>query len=333
MQTAPNIRTGNGGPPAGAPAPRASRMSLSAGTKGRIEKPLRVLLYGTEGIGKSTWGAGAPKPKFLCAEAGTERLDIDRFPEPTSWDDVFDAIRALEVEPHDYKTLVVDTVDWIEPLCWRSICEKGSKTSIEDFGYSKGYIAALDEWRRFLAALERLRAKRNLWIVLLAHAQVKTWKNPTGEDFDRYQLKLHEKAAGLVKEWCDAVLFVEFETLTIEKEKSKRIQGVSGARVVHTQRTAAWDAKNRHDLPEKMPLSWEDFEKAVREHKPADPAALLAEIAALRPQAGLTEDEAAKMDALLGKAANDAASLAKIKDRLAAKIASAAAPQTTTEGA
>jgi hypothetical protein len=289
-------------------------------TSGRVESPLRVLLYGTEGVGKSTFAMGAPNPVYLCAEDGTEHLDIHRLPAPRTWTDVRESIRDLTTEPHDFRALVLDTVDWIEPMLWEHICQKNGKASIEAFGFGKGYVAALDEWRLFVADLERLRKDRKMWIVLLAHAVIRTFKNPEGEDYDRWQLKIHDKASGLLKEWSDCVLFANFETCTFEDSKAKTKAISSGARFVHTQRRAAWDAKNRYDLPERLPLSWADFAAALNARRPSDPAKLREEIAALVAQ---VKDEAISKwvaDALT-KAANDAASLARIKDRLAAKAA------------
>jgi hypothetical protein len=258
--------------------PQATRMSLASVTKGRLRKPKRVLLFGVEGIGKSTFGADAPDPIFLGAEDGTSELDVNRFPEPSGWADVMEAIRQLTYESHSHKTLVVDTLDWAEPMCWEWVCHRGGKKNIEDFGYGKGYSAALDEWRVLLDKLSQLRAAKGMDIILLAHSWTKTFKNPEGEDFDRYELKLHAKAGGLIKEWCDAVLFTNYETFAVQKEG--RTRGVSsGARLIYTQRRAAWDAKNRYGLPETLPLSWVEFDAAVKAGSPDDPAKLLSMIA------------------------------------------------------
>jgi len=257
------------------PVAAPPRMSLTKVVSGRIAKPVRVLVWGTEGIGKSTFGASAPSPIFLGAEDGTSELDVARFPEPSTWQDAHDAIAELTNVQHEYKTLVIDTLDWLEPLCWRAVCAKGDRgkrvDSIEELPYGRGYTAALDEWRRLLSAVERLRSSRGMHVVLLAHAWIKPFKNPDGDDFDRYELKLHAKAGGLLKEWCDAVLFANYETLT--REANGRSKGVStGARVLHTQRRAAYDSKNRYDLPETLPLDWHAFIEAVAAHRPADPA-------------------------------------------------------------
>lgn len=305
-------------------APVESRMKLGAVTKGRLERPMRVLLFGVEGVGKSTFAANAPSPIFLAAEDGTAQLDVARFPEPKSWGDVLDALDELMVGEHDFKTVVVDTLDWLEPLCWDHIVTKANSPkikSVEDFGFGKGYVAALDAWRVLLSRFEQLRLKRGMHVVFLAHSWIKTFKNPEDEDYDRYELKLHAKAGGLLKEWCDAVLFTRYETFTNTDEKTKRTRGVStGARVIHTQRTAAWDAKNRYDLPETLPLDWSAFAEAVKRQAPADPAKLVARIDALL--AKTTDEELIRnVTAAVRAAGNDAARLAKYADTLSARIA------------
>jgi hypothetical protein len=304
------------------PKTAPKRMSLVGVVQGRVQKPIRALVWGVEGIGKSTFGSNAPSPIFLGAEDGTTELDVARFPEPTNWQHVFDAIAELTTAEHSYRTLVLDTLDWLEPLNWEHVCAKGDGrgkriASIEDFGYGKGYAAALDEWRRVLAAIERLRNTRNMHVVLLAHGWIKPFKNPDGPDYDRHELKLHPKAGGLLKEWCDAVLFANYETLT--HENNGRHKGIStGARVLHTQRRAAFDAKNRYDLPETLPLDWEAFAEAVAAHRPADPNQLKARISTLLELADA--ETRTKVTAALAKVGDDAAQLARIADKLAATV-------------
>lgn len=251
----------------GAPMqPRESRMSLSAVTKGKIRKPLRILLAGTEGIGKSTFAANAPSPIFLAAEDGTSELDVSRLPEPRTWDDVLRGIELLTNEKHDYKSLGIDTLDWLEPLVFAHVCLNQEpakpRKDIEAFGYGKGYTYAADEWRRFYAALDTLRAKTAMEIILLAHTHIKTFNNPEGENFDRYEMKLQKLSAPIPREWVDVALFAHFETLV--DDSSGRGKGVAGGvRVMRTERRAAWDAKNRFGLPEKMPLDYAEFARAV----------------------------------------------------------------------
>jgi hypothetical protein len=246
---------------------RPRRMSMANVVKGLVKSPDRILLYGVEGIGKSTFAASAPKPIFIAPERdGTARIDTNRFAQTETWGDVIDGIDALTQDEHDYRTLVIDTLDAAEAMLWRFICTRDSKGSIEDYGYGKGYVAALDEWRVFLSRLERLRREKKMGIILIAHSWIKPFKNPEGDDFDRYQLKLHEKAGGLLKEWGDAVLFANFEILTAKENEKARAKGVStGERIVHTQRTAAFDAKNRYGLPETLPLDYAAFVAAIND--------------------------------------------------------------------
>lgn len=297
----------NNPPPPLAP----KRMTLSAVVRGRLKKPSRTIIYGPEGVGKSTFGADAPAPIFIGAEDGTAQLDVARFPEPKTWQDILDAVDELRLADHKYETAVVDTLDWAEPLCWDFVCARAKKPDIESFGYGKGYVAALDEWRVLLARLDALRAAKGMNIILVAHSWIKPFKNPAGDDFDRYELKLHNKAAGLVKEWSDAVLFAAYETLT--SDTNGRAKGVStGARLIHTQRTAAWDAKNRYGLPETIPLSWGDFVEAVRAGSPAEPAKLRELIEAV--VATLGEKNASDAKKALERAGDDGTKLAQLLD-------------------
>lgn len=301
------------------PSQSSSRMKLGAVSHGRLKRPLRVLLYGVEGVGKSTFAASAPSPVFLAAEEGTAQLDVARFPEPLSWTEAFEALSELTEGEHSFQTLVIDTLDWLEPLCWQAVCERLRLRSIEDAGYGRGYVAALEEWRTLLVRLDALRLKRGMHIVLLAHSAIRTFKNPEDADYDRYELKVHQKAAALLKEWSDAVLFARYETFTHADEKTKRTRGVStGARVLHTQHAAAWDAKNRFDLPPALPLEWQAFAEAVAAHRPAAPERLRERIAALLERAD--EPLRQKVSAAVQAAGDNAALLAKYADTLEARI-------------
>jgi len=309
----------NAAPQRPQPAPAPSRMSLKSVVTGRQEKPIRVLLFGVEGIGKSTFGASAPAPIFLGAEDGTAHLDVTRFPMPTTWQEVLDAVRVLTVEDHGYQTLVLDTLDWAEPMLWTHICKRDGQKDIESYGYGKGYTAALDEWRVFLASLERLREAKGMHLVFLAHSWIKPFKNPEGSDFDRYEMKLNAKAGGLLKEWVDAVLFANYQTFAETDAKTKRVKGIStGARLIYTTRTAAYDAKNRYSLPEQMPLSWEEFYGAARAHQPAAPAALETEIR--RKAEGLAQADKDKAITAIGRASGNAEKLAQLNDWVNGKL-------------
>ena len=289
------------------------RMTLASVTRGKRPSPIRAIVFGLEGVGKSTFAANAPSPIFLGTEDGTGQLDVARFPAPSTFDDILDALRTLTNDKHDYKTLVVDTLDWCEPIIWHHCCVRDDQQNIEAYGYGKGYSAALDEWRVFVVALERLRRDKEMHVLLIAHSWIKTFKNPLGDDFDRYEMKLHNKAAGLLKEWSDAVLFVNYEELAHKDSKTKRVRGVStGARLIHTERTATYDAKNRYGLPGALPLSWEDFEAAVKAGTPSSMEDLLAELD--RKQALLSDDNKLKLTGLILRAAGDVKRLAQAND-------------------
>jgi AAA domain len=240
------------------------RRALASVRRGVLDTPVRVLIYGAEKVGKSTFAAGAPKPIFLGAENGTERLDVERL-EPRTWGEAVEWVGELAVEKHDYKTLVVDPVNWLEPMCWAAVYESDGSKSIEEFGggYGKGYTAALDKWREFLFNVERCwRAGMN--VILVSHSQVKTFQNPEGPAYDRYELAMHPKAAGILKQWVDAVLFARLETFAKVEKGTRKAKGIStGARFVYTKPCAAYDAGARWKLPDELPLSWADFAQAV----------------------------------------------------------------------
>ena len=224
----------------------------------------RVMVYGGAGLGKSTFGASAPAPVFIAPEDGLVNIDTEALPPPKTWADVLGYVRALATEDHAWKTVVLDSLDWLEPLCWARVCQKAGKPDIEAVGggFKKGYIAAIDEWRILLQGLEALR-EREINVVLVAHASAVTFKNPEGDDFSKWAPKLHDKATDLFVEWCDSVLFACEETFTIEK--GTRFRGVSsGKNILKTSGAAGLVAKNRFNLPPTLPLDWHAFADAVK---------------------------------------------------------------------
>ena len=294
-----------------------SRMTLSNISRGKQERPLRVIIYGVEGVGKSTFAAQAPNPVFLCAEDGTSHLDVSRFPSPRNWNEALEAVKVLTHEDHTFKTLVVDTLDWLEPLCWQFICQQNGKQSVEDFGYGKGYVMAVEQWRAMLGRLDTLLRTRRMNIVMVAHAAVRRVDDPQTGPFDRYRMKVHEKSADVLREWVDAILFARHEVKTIERNGKMRGMS-SGVRLLHTTWTAAYDAKNRFDLPETLPLAWDEFEAAVRSHVPADAGKLKAELSELIPR--LNDPQKAEK-AMREWASDNPARLAQLLDKVRGKLA------------
>lgn len=258
----------------------AARMSLAAITRGPVRAPQRVVIYGTEKIGKSTWASHAPAAVWLPIEEGANALDVARFPRVLSWSDMIDALDALTNGEHSFKTAVLDTLDVLEPIVWKRTCAtkpNGDKrvSSIEDYGYSKGYVYALDVWAELLARLDVLRDKRGMEIILVAHAALVTIKSPDTEDFQRFDLNLHHKASALIRGWADHVLFATTQ-IGLHKQNSRMKVTSLGERVLHTQRAPGWVAGTRSGAPAELPLSYEAWIEASSSVESKD--ALLARI-------------------------------------------------------
>lgn len=240
--------------------------------RGRQSRPPRVLLYGVEGIGKSTFGSEAPKPIFIQTEDGLDEIECDRFPLATKLDDVFTSLKTLRTEPHDYETVVIDSLDWLERLVWDKLCEQYSVASIEkvDGGYARGYMLALTMWRELLDHLNALRA-RGMVIILIAHSKVERFEDPESSPYDRYSPRLHKHAGALINEWCDAVLFATRKMRTQSEDAGfnrKRtvahaIGKDGGERIMRAYGSPSCVAKNRYGIAEEMPLSWNAFVDAV----------------------------------------------------------------------
>ncbi len=224
----------------------------------------RVLVYGVEGIGKSTFAAGAPAPIFIQTEDGLGSLEVDHFPVAQKSADVLDAIAALHEPGHSFQTVVIDSLDWLETLIWRDI---EAKYDAKDLAYGKGSMIAAEEWRKVLDGLNSLRNNQGMAVVLIAHCEIKRFDSPETEPYDRYQPKLQARSSALVREWCDAVLFANYRTLIkkaevgFNKEVSRGIS--TGERLLYTSERPAYMAKNRYALPESIPLAWEAFVNAI----------------------------------------------------------------------
>ena len=233
---------------------------------GKQALPPRLLVYGTEGIGKSTLAADAPKPIFIQTEDGLSEISCNRFPLATTTDEVLVALDALAVEKHDFGTVVVDSFDWLERLIWDSVCRQYGVDSIEkaDGGYQRGYMHALVYWRKVVDALNRLRTEKGMLVIALAHAKVEKFEDPESAPYDRYSPRLHKHAGALLTEWADAVLFatrkIRTETQDAGFGRARTIAvGVGkdgGERILRTVGGPSCIAKNRYGLPAELPLSW-----------------------------------------------------------------------------
>lgn len=242
-------------------------MAISlADIKRSISGPPRIVLYGVPGIGKTTFAADSESPIFIPVEDGCGELDVPAFPVPQSYDDVLGAVASLYQEDHQYKTLVLDSLDRLEPMIWEKVCRDAGKDSIEEFGFGKGYTAAVAEWRNLLAGFDALRINKGMTIVLIAHSTVAKVEPPETDSYDRYQMRLHKGAEAAICDWADGVLFANYKVsaITSGPKGSERKRGVSdGSRIVHTTERAAWRAKNRYSLPDQIPLDWKTLADAI----------------------------------------------------------------------
>lgn len=241
---------------------------LSTVRKSGPIKPPRTIIYGTDKIGKTTFAAGAPSPVFIAAEDGEGLLDVPMFPKAESYDDVEAALIALRDEKHDYQTLVVDSLDWLEPLIWDAVARESNVSHIEDLKYGKGYLKARDKWARFVGLLNNLRDERRMGVILICHSEIKRFDSPTSQPYDRYQLKLHRLASALVSEWADVIGFAHFR-VRIKTEDvgfSKEIhRAESLGRVLYMEEQPAFDAGNRYGLPAFIPLDYTEYRNALKQ--------------------------------------------------------------------
>lgn len=229
---------------------------------GKVEKAKKVTIYGPEGIGKSSLAAQFPRPIFIDTEGSTTELDLQRLAKPTSWEMLKQQVEWVKQQGSSrFGTLVIDTIDWAEMQCNESICAQHNKKGIEDFGYGKGYVYASEEFGRFLNLLSDV-VEAGIHVVLTAHSHVVKFEQPDEMGaYDRYQLKLGQKTgsrtAALVKEWADMVLFINYKTFSVAADdKGRKHKGQGGARTVYATHHPAWDAKNRHGLPDEFPLDY-----------------------------------------------------------------------------
>lgn len=261
-----------------------SRVSLSDIRTGGSGLPNRYAMHAVQGFGKTSFGAYFPKPIFLQSrgETGLETLieagmipETPRFPSCNSWREANDAVDLLTDEDHPYKTLVVDTINGCERLCHEMVCERdfGGEWGDKGFAsYQKGPEVAMSEWLLFLQKLDKLRSQRKMTVLLLAHTKVQTFKNPLGTDYDRYQADLNKWTWGATDRWADVVLFGNYEVVVDTKRRNDaKGKASSQRRMIYTERTAAYDAKNRLGLPPEIDMgdsaaeAWANFSGAVKE--------------------------------------------------------------------
>jgi hypothetical protein len=229
-------------------------INISSIKKGKNIRPPRIFLYGTNGIGKSTFGSEAPNPIFICVEDGAEEIGVARFPDIVKTkEQLFEYISFLYNEKHDFNTVVLDSADWLEDVL---INEISNKYTEKELSYGKGSMYLNNEWLEVLQAFDALRNDKGMIVILIGHSEVKRYDAPECDSYDRYQPKLNHKTSGLIREWCDCFLFFNYKTFVkkedigFNKEKSRGI--TNGQRFLFTTESPTHLAKNRYRLPESI---------------------------------------------------------------------------------
>ena len=236
-------------------------------TRGYIAGAQKVVVYGPEGIGKSTFASQFPNPVFIDTEGSTKHMDVSRTPKPNSWTMILEQVRYFKSNPFLYNTIVIDTADWAEILCANETCSKSQKSSIEDFGYGKGYVYLAEEFGKLLNLLEEI-IDLGMNVVVTAHAQMRKFEQPDEiGSYDRWEMKLQKKTAPLLKEWADMVLFANYKTYVVNVDGQGAIKGKNkaqgGKRVMYTTHNPSWDAKNRHDLALELPFEYKAIDHCI----------------------------------------------------------------------
>ncbi|WP_217968677.1 ATP-binding protein [Adlercreutzia caecimuris] len=247
-------------------------------TRGIVPRAQKVVVYGVEGIGKTTLAAQFPDPLFVDTEGGSGHMDVARVdPAPKSWEALLQTVDEVRAE-RPCSTLVIDTADWAERLCQQHVCGKGGKASIEDWGYGKGYVMMAEEFGRLLDKLTGL-AEAGIHVALLAHSEVRKFEEPNEAGaYDRWELKLskasQKKIAPLVKEWADAVLFLNYKQIVenvARDGQAPKLKARGGRRVIYAAHHPCWDAKNRWGMPDESPLAWESLAPYLPDMRAAAP--------------------------------------------------------------
>ena len=262
-------------------------ISLQSLSQGVSVKAPRIVVIGVEKIGKTTFSCGghfeggqlasvgSNKPVIISVkgEEGADALDVAKFPTVYDFGSALDCLRALAKEEHEFETVVLDSASALEPLIWQTTCKEGDKKSIEDFGYGKGYILALEYWRQVCNGLDYLRENKGMTSIIIGHTRVKTMQDPETDPYDAYIMDIHDKAANLLFRWADVILFCNTKKI-VKSETGQAVEVNAGQRYLFTRKTPSHPGGGRGvygHLPVEIPLDWWSFQNAVNaamENKP-----------------------------------------------------------------
>lgn len=228
--------------------------------KSGITRPFRICIYGEHGIGKSTFASQMPNPVFVQTEDGLEGLDVATSGVCRHLGGVQAVLQYLRTANHDYKTVVIDTVDWLERLIWQAACEQHNKHDIAEFGFGRGLKVAQVMWEQLIAQLDQLNIEKRMHVCLLAHASVVKFEDPERENYDRYQLDLYKTTAAYIAEWVDILGFAQRKVVTQKVGESFGADIIKAKdtkkRVLKLEESAAYWAKNRYGLPSEIDFTW-----------------------------------------------------------------------------
>lgn len=223
-------------------------------TSGPTATAQKVVLYGVEGIGKSTFASQFPNPVFIDTEGSTSNMNVQRLDNPNSWQMLLDEVNYVK-QSRICSTLIIDSADWAERICKEHLAVLGKWTDSNN-DYGAKYVALEKEFGLLINKLSDL-VELGINVVLTAHAKLKKKEEPDQMGaFDRYQLKMEDKTGAIVKEWADMVLFANYEMTVLTDEKTKSKKATGGHRVMYATHYPGWDAKNRHGLPDKLPFDY-----------------------------------------------------------------------------
>lgn len=319
---------------------------LAQAKKGLQASPLRTLIYGPEGVGKSTFLMGAPEPFFLGTEDGLGHLGPARL-EPKTWPEALGVIRELGTTSHGYRTLAIDTLDWLEFKITQYVCERDNgvcrsgknkpletivdgKPDLNAYPYGEGYKMLLAEWRVFVFECDRLRAK-GIHIVMASHLGTSKVRMQDDDDYKEDGPNISGLGQKLLIEWADDVMMAAYERHDLNPEavgpaaqggwgKQRKVV-TDGSRWLHTTKLGAHKAKNRWRLPERIPLAWDEYYSRVALYmKNGGTDEVLLDIKRKVAELGDPKSADAVRDAVQN-AGTDIAKLLTVSSRLSAKLA------------